>query len=100
MNKHIGSSIDEFLEEEGIRQEAAEIAAKRVLAWKLEQARKRSNLSKKKLAERMHVSDTQLLRLLDPENTGVTLRTMAKAAAALGLRVEINLVEENSPGST
>ncbi len=96
MNKHIGSSFDDFLEEEGIREKTAEIAAKRVLAWKLDQARKRQNLSKKKLAKRMKVSDTQLLRLLDPDNTGVTLQTMTKAATALGMRVEIDLIEDNS----
>jgi hypothetical protein len=39
-------------------------------------------------------SDTQLLRLLDPENTGVTLHTMTRAATALGLREKIDLVEE------
>ena len=96
MNKHIGSSFDDFLEEEGIREKTAEISAKRVLAWKLDQARKRQKLSKKKLAQRMKVSDTQLFRLLDPDNTGVTLQTMTKAATALGMRVEIDLIEDNS----
>jgi transcriptional regulator with XRE-family HTH domain len=94
MNKHIGSSFDDFLEDEGILEESAEIAAKRVLAWKIEQARKRKKLSKKKLAQAMKVSDTQLLRLLDPDNTSVTLHTMTRAASALGMRVEIDLVED------
>ena len=97
MNKHIGSSVDDFLEDEGMLEESAEIAVKRVLAWKIEQARKEKNFSKKKLAKVMKVSDTQLLRLLDPENTSVTLHTMTRAASALGMRVEIDLVEDLQP---
>ena len=97
MNKHIGSSVDEFLEEEGMLEESAEIAVKRVLAWKIEQARKERKFSKKKLARIMKVTDTQLLRLLDPENTSVTLHTMTRAASALGMRVEIDLVEDLQP---
>lgn len=99
MNKHMGSSFDDFLEEEGILEESAEIAAKRVLAWKIEQARKQKKLSKKKLAQAMKVSDAQLLRLLDPNNTSVTLHTMTRAASALGMRVEIDLVEDRQQPS-
>lgn len=36
-NEHIGSSFDDFLEEDGILDECAEAAAKRIFIWKLEQ---------------------------------------------------------------
>jgi len=94
MNKHVGSSFDDFLAEDGILDECAEVAAKRVLAWQIEQARIAKKLSKRKFAKDMEVSDTQLSRLLDPDNTAVTLKTMTRAAAVLGKRVEINLVDE------
>ena len=43
-NKHIGSSFDEFLEEEGIHAEVAERAVKRVLAWHIRQEMKQKNM--------------------------------------------------------
>jgi hypothetical protein len=36
-NKHIGSSFDDFLEEEGILAEANAVAIKRVVAWQIQQ---------------------------------------------------------------
>jgi hypothetical protein len=36
-NKHTGSSFDAFLEEEGVRDEVAAAALRRVLAWQLAQ---------------------------------------------------------------
>ncbi|WP_137168959.1 hypothetical protein [Marinomonas sp. FW-1] len=36
-NKHIGSSFDEFLEEEGILAETNAVAIKRVVAWQIQQ---------------------------------------------------------------
>lgn len=95
MNNYIGSSFDDFLEGEGALEASTEVAVKRVIAWKIEEARKKANLSKKRLAKKMDVSDTALLRLLDPNNTSITLKTMTKAAQALGMRVEINFVEAN-----
>ena len=39
-NKHVGSSFDDFLAEEGLDAQANAIAIKRVIAWQLEKARK------------------------------------------------------------
>ena len=44
------------------------------------------------MAARMKTSRRALDRLLDPQNTSVTLHTMQKAAAALGRRVHFSLV--------
>ena len=65
-NKHIGSSFESFLEEEGRREESEIVALKRVLAWKIEQAMREQDLSKKAMADRMETSRSQLDRLLDP----------------------------------
>ena len=57
----------------------------------VEQAMKEQNLSKVRMAARKETSRSQLDRLLDPDNDGVTLHTLKRAAAAVGLRLEIEL---------
>jgi antitoxin HicB len=36
--KHVGSSLDDFLKEEGILEEARAIAIKKALTWQVQQA--------------------------------------------------------------
>lgn len=91
-NRHIGSSFDEFLEEEDLYTQVEVIAVKRVLAHQLKKLMKKFDLSKKDMAHRMHTSRSSLDRLLDPENTSVTLDTLARAAMAVGKRLDIHLV--------
>ncbi len=62
-NQHIGSSIDDFLAEEGLLEEATERAIKRVLAWQIEQEMKAKGLTKLVMARRMDTSRAQLDRL-------------------------------------
>lgn len=90
-NKHLGSSFDDFLEEEGIRAETEAAAIKRVIAYQIEMEMKRANLSKSALAEKMHTSRSALERLLDPANVSVTLQTLEKVALALGKNLKIEL---------
>ncbi len=90
-NPHVGSTLESLLREDGTYEDAKDHAIKSVLAYKLEQAMKAQNLSKAKMAERMETSRSQLDRLLDPENEGVTLHTLKRAAAAVGMRVEVEL---------
>ena len=88
-NPHIGSSFDDFLQEEGIRSEATARAAREVIAWLVASWMERLGLTKTEMAERMHTSRQALDRLLDPNGGGVTLDTMERAAAAVGKRVRI-----------
>ncbi|MEL7067931.1 MAG: Fis family transcriptional regulator [Cyanobacteria bacterium J06581_3] len=92
-NPHIGSSLDELLEEEGILSEVSAIAIKRVLAWQVSEAMSTQGLNKSQMAEQMRTSRTSLDRLLDPENTSVTLKTLERAATVLGKRLQIALVD-------
>lgn len=87
----IGSSFDEFLSEEGIYDEATAVAVKRVIAWQLSEAIKAQRISKTALAEKMHTSRASLNRLLDEEDTSLTLTTLVSAAKALGKRVKVEL---------
>jgi DNA-binding Xre family transcriptional regulator len=91
-NRHRGSSLDEFLEEEGLLEEATAKAVKKALAWQLARAMEKQRVTKATLARRMKTSRAQLDRLLDPENQSVTLKTLARAAEILGMRVQIELV--------
>ncbi len=90
-NPHVGSTLESLLRKDGTYEDAKNHAIKSVLAYKLEQAMKAQNLSKTRMAERMATSRSQLDRLLDPENEGVTLHTLKCAAAAVGMRLELEL---------
>ena len=97
MTTHIGSDFDDFLTGEGLAEEVSAAALKRVIAWQIADAMKAQKISKKALAERMHTSRTAVDRALDQNDPGMTLATLASAARALGHRVEVRLIPENSP---
>jgi antitoxin HicB len=90
--KHIGSSIESWLEEEGILESSTNFAVKSVLAWQIAQEMKKKRFSKLKMAETIKTSRAQLDRLLDPESGNVTLATMQKAANAVGKSLRVELV--------
>jgi len=90
---HLGSSLDDFLIEDGLLAETNAIAIKRVLAWQVEQVMKEKKLSKTEMSKLMHTSRAALERLLNPENTSVTLKTMDKAAQAIGKQLKIDLID-------
>jgi DNA-binding phage protein len=92
-NKHRGSTLDEFLAGKGVIEEFQARAIKEVLAWQLTQAMKERKLSKSKLAKQMGTSRTQIDRVLDPDAGNVTIETLQRAAALVGRRVKIELVE-------
>jgi hypothetical protein len=89
--KHMGSSIDDFLKEEGIFEEAQAQAVKEVVAWQLAEAMKKQKISKNKLAKLLKTSRTQVDLILDPKND-ITLGSLQRAAAMVGRRVTIELV--------
>lgn len=89
--KHMGSSIDDFLKEEGRFEESQAQAIKEVVAWQLAEAMKKQKISKKKMATLLHTSRTQVDRLLDPKND-ITLGSLQRAAGMVGRRVSIELV--------
>ena len=89
--KHMGSSIDDFLKEEGIFEESQAQAVKEVVAWQLTEAMKKKKISKNKMAALLKTSRTQVDRLLDPKND-ITLSSLQRAAAMVGRRVLIELL--------
>ncbi len=89
--KHMGSSIDDFLKEEGIFEQAQAQAIKEVVAWQLAQAMKKKKISKSRMAELLKTSRSQVDRLLDPKND-VMLSSLQRAAAMVGRRIIVELV--------
>ncbi len=90
-NKYLGSSFDDFLEEDGLRAETEATAIKRVIAYQIEMEMKRAKLTKSAMAEKMRTSRSALDRLLDPANVSITLQTLERAALALGKNLKIKL---------
>jgi antitoxin HicB len=85
------TTLDTFLEEEGVRDTFQAVAIKEVLAWQIERAMKDQGMSRKRLAERMGTSRSQISRLLDPTDGNVTLVTLQRAAELLGRKVRLEL---------
>jgi antitoxin HicB len=91
-NRHIGSSLDDFLKEEDMLEEARTIALKETLTWQVQKAMEKKKISKVEMARRMRTSRAALDRLLDAGNASVTLQTMCRAARAIGRDLRIELV--------
>jgi hypothetical protein len=91
-NKHIGSTLDEFLMEQGTFEAFQARAIKEVVAGQLQQAMKRRKLSKARMAAAMGTSRTQIDRLLNPNDGNVTLATLQRAALVVGRKVHLELV--------
>src|SRR5258708_40267920 len=87
----VGSSIDDFLKEEGIFEEAQAQAIEEVVPWQLDEARRKKKISKNKMATLLGPSRTQVDRLLNPKSD-ITLSSLQRAAAIVGRRVMIELV--------
>ena len=90
-NKHVGTSFDDFLEEEGILATTEIEAVKRVIAYLLQKQIDNKLITKTALAALLGTSRSGLDRILDPDNTSITLHTLAKAAEATGKKIHISL---------
>lgn len=88
----LGSTFESWLDEHGIREDVTTAAVKAVIAHQLAAEMKANRLTKSAMAERMQTSRAQLDRLLDPDNAGVTLETLQRAARVLGRQIKVELV--------
>lgn len=90
-NPHWGSSLEDFLEEEGILESAKAEAITRVVAWQLGREMKRKRISKTRLAELMNTSRAQVDRILQAKGN-VTVETLQRAAHLVGRQLRLELV--------
>lgn len=87
----IGQDFSDFMEEQGLYEEAQELATKKVIAAQLKAEMEKQQLSKSAVAERMHTTRTAVDNVLNPAfNT--SLSTIERFARALGKRVSVVLV--------
>lgn len=91
-DQHRGSSFNDFLEDEGIREEVENRAIARVLAWQLRSEMHAKGITKTELASRMETSRSQVDRILSNSETGLTLETARRAARAVGKELRLELV--------
>jgi DNA-binding transcriptional regulator LsrR (DeoR family) len=90
-NPHWGTTLDDFLAEEGIREAAKTEALTRVVAWQLTQEMERQGITKAALAERMHTSRAQVDRILKAQGN-VTIESLQRAAALIGRELRLELI--------
>jgi len=83
--EYVGQDFDRFLEQDGIAADVEALAIKKVLVALL----KSVDMTQGELAEKLQTSRTQVRRLLDPENTSITLATLQRAADVTGHRLVI-----------
>jgi len=98
MTTRIGSTLDSLLAETGELGEVNLRAQKKAVAAAVRERMQTLRLTKSMLAERMRTSRTVVDRLLDPQDTSITLATLAKASAALRCRLTIGLTHVGSVG--
>lgn len=87
----IGSSFESFLREENMLADVLAAAAKQDLVEQINRLRTKKRLTKAALADRAGLSQRQLDRMLDPDNTSVRLKSIARVAAALKVSVYFRL---------
>jgi antitoxin HicB len=90
-NPHWGTTLDELLDEDGIREAAKAEAVTRVIAWQLGQEMERLGLTKAVMAERMHTSRAQVDRILKAKGN-ITIESLQRAATLVGRELRLELV--------
>lgn len=89
-NRHWGSTLDNFLHEEGIYEAAKVEAATRVISWQIAEEMKKRGMTKTQMAEQMHTSRAQVDRILKAKGN-VTIETLQRAAALIGRELCLEL---------
>jgi len=90
-NKHWGSTLDDFLKEEGIYESAKAEAVMRVISWQIAEEINKKGITKTQMAEQMHTSRAQVDRILKAKGN-VTIETLQRAAALVGREIRLELV--------
>ena len=90
-NQHWGSTLDDFLHEEGIYESTKVEAVTRVISWQIAQEMQKKGITKTQMAEQMHTSRAQVDRILKAKGN-VTIETLQRAAALVGRQLHLELV--------
>jgi predicted XRE-type DNA-binding protein len=88
--KGIGQDFDDFMIEQGLYDEAKELAAKKLIVLELKQEMDAQKLSKSTIAKKMHTSRVAVDNILDPDyNTSIG--TLERFASVLGKKLLITI---------
>ena len=90
-NQHWGSTLDDFLYEEGIYEAVKGEAVTRVISWQIAEEMRRRGITKTQMAEQMHTSRAQVDRILKAKGN-ITIETLQRAAALVGRELRLELV--------
>lgn len=92
-SKHQGSSFDSWLSDQGEEFKADVIAAamKRQFVIKLKEMMKSHGVGVNALQRRLGTGPSQVQRLLDPEDVGISLKSIAKLLAVFGASAKITI---------
>lgn len=95
-NKHVGSTLESLFEETGEIEEVRARAEKKLIADELRRAMEKAHITPSEMAKRMHTSRAAVYRLLDPWERGMTLDSLWRASAVLGMRARIHFERDPS----
>ena len=88
--KGIGQNFDDFLMEQGIYDEVNELAAKKLITYKLQQAMQEQKMTKSTIAKKMKTSRVAVDNILDPTFNS-SIDSLERFAYALGKKLIISL---------
>lgn len=88
MEKYTNRNFDDALENKCLG-EVSVNAQKRLLVLQLEDIMQENNITKTSLAKKLQTSRSQLDRILDPDNSSITLDVLERVAYAVGKKLHI-----------
>ena len=98
VSKAAGRSFDSWLDEQGeaFRAEVIAGAMKRQFVMKLRAMMKAQDIGVNDLQKMLGTGPSQVQRLLDPEDVGISLKSIAKLLAVLGAAGQITVEQKQS----
>jgi hypothetical protein len=88
--KGTGQRFDDFMIDQGLYDEAKELAAKKLIAYKLKAEMEEQKLSKSMVAKKLHTSRVAVDNILNP-TYNTSIGTLERFATVLGKKLTITL---------
>ena len=93
----IGSNLDDWLESEGddFKKDVYAGYIKRKLVYEIRKAMEKEKVGINYLQEMLNTSPSQMQRILNPDYTGITLKSIARVFDTLGYQIDFNIRQKN-----
>ena len=89
--KSLGQDFSDFMKEQGLYEEARELATKKVIDAQLQAEMAKQKLTKSAVAKRMNTTRTAVDNVLNP-SFNTSLSTIERFAYALGKKLSVRLL--------